>query len=145
VCGMWDHSFLTSLTRTDRLLQILNRLLLAAETVALLVMQPAKLLKDLCMLRISVEHTSIGRLGIVVLKRSSELGHCNWKSIDLHLSAAHGHVQSGTRCPLQSEGSVARKQCIGSTANNERRRNVGILLQAALLTSRLCWYFCCCL
>ncbi len=62
----------TSLTRTDRLFQILNSLLLAAETVALLVMQPAKLLKDLCMLRVSVEHTSIRRLGIVVLKRSSE-------------------------------------------------------------------------
>jgi hypothetical protein len=42
-------------------------LLLAAETVALLVMQPAKLLKDLCMLRVSVKHTSISRLGIVVI------------------------------------------------------------------------------
>jgi hypothetical protein len=70
---------LRSLTRTDRLLQVLNRLLLATEAVALLVMQPAKLLKDLCMLRISVEHTSIGRFGIVILKGLSEEGLCNWK------------------------------------------------------------------
>ena len=72
--SMWNvgRSFLTSLTRTDGLLQVLNCLLLAAETVALLVMQPAKLLKDLCMLRVSDKHTSISRLGIVVLKRSSE-------------------------------------------------------------------------
>ena len=59
--SVWSagRSFLTSLTRADGLLQVLNCLLLAAETVALLVMQPAKLLKDLCMLRVSVEHTSI--------------------------------------------------------------------------------------
>lgn len=31
-------------TRTDRLLQVLDRLLLAAVTIALLVMQPAELL-----------------------------------------------------------------------------------------------------
>jgi hypothetical protein len=109
---------LTSLTRADRLLQVLNRLLLAAEAVALLVMQPAKLLKDLCMLRISVKHTSIGRFGIVVLKRLSGEGHRNWKLIDSHLFAARGHVQFGTKYPLQSEASVARKQCIGNTANN---------------------------
>ena len=115
---MWASSFLTSLTRTDRLLQILNRLLLAAETVALLVMQPAKLLKDLCMLRVSVEHTSVRRLGVVVLKRSSKYGHCNLKSSNSRLFAAHEHVQSGTRYPPQSVVSAAPKQCIGNTANN---------------------------
>jgi hypothetical protein len=71
---VWDvgQITLTSLTGTDGFFKVLNRLLLAAEAVALLVMQPAKLLKDLCMLRISVEYTPIRRLGIVVLKRLSE-------------------------------------------------------------------------
>ena len=65
---MWACSFLTSLTRTDRLLQILNRLLLAAETVALLVMQPAKLLEDFSMIGITLENTPIGKFGVVILQ-----------------------------------------------------------------------------
>jgi hypothetical protein len=61
------HLVLTSLTRVDRFLQVLNCLFLAAEAVALLVMQPAKLLKDLRMIRIPVQHTSICHFGIVIL------------------------------------------------------------------------------
>lgn len=46
-------------TGADRFLQVLNRLFLAAETDTLLVVQPAKLLKDLCMIRVSVQHTPV--------------------------------------------------------------------------------------
>jgi hypothetical protein len=46
--------------------------LLATETVALLVMQPAKLLKDLCMIWVPVQHTAVGIFGIVVLDAISK-------------------------------------------------------------------------
>jgi hypothetical protein len=56
-----------TLIGTDGFFKVLNRLLLAAEAVALLVMQPAKLLKDLCMIRIPVEHTAISQFSIVII------------------------------------------------------------------------------
>jgi hypothetical protein len=43
-------------------------LLLAAEAVALLMMQPSELLKDLGMIRIAVKHTSVCSFGVVILK-----------------------------------------------------------------------------
>ena len=49
----------TNLTRVDRFFQVLNCLLLTAEAITLLVMQPSKLLKNSCMIRIPVQHTSV--------------------------------------------------------------------------------------
>jgi len=71
--SVWDvgQITLTSLTGTDGFFKVLNRLLLAAEAVALLVMQPAKLLKDLCMIRIPIEHTAISQFSIVILQHLS--------------------------------------------------------------------------
>jgi hypothetical protein len=42
-------------------------LFLAAEAVALLVMQPAKLLEDFSMIGITLENTPIGKFGVVIL------------------------------------------------------------------------------
>jgi hypothetical protein len=72
--SVWDdvgQITLTSLTGTDGFFKVLNRLLLATEAVALLVMQPAKLLKDLCMIRIPIEHTAISQFSIVILQHLS--------------------------------------------------------------------------
>jgi hypothetical protein len=50
----------TRLTGADRFLKVLNGTLLACEAVALLVMQPAKLLKDLCMVWVTFQNTHVG-------------------------------------------------------------------------------------
>lgn len=55
------------LTRLDRLLQVLNGRVLAV-TVGILVVQPADLLEDLGMIRVSVEHTSVRQFRVVVLR-----------------------------------------------------------------------------
>ena len=57
-----------SLTRADGFFKVFYCLFLTAETVALLVMQPSKLLQDLCMVGIPVEHTSICIFGVVILQ-----------------------------------------------------------------------------
>ena len=54
-------------TRIDGLLQVLNRLLLTGEARALLMMQPAELLEDLCVIRIAIKHTSVCKLCVVDL------------------------------------------------------------------------------
>ena len=54
------------LTGGDRLLQILNRGVLAV-AVVLLVVQPAKLLEHLSVVGISVEHSPVRQLGVLVL------------------------------------------------------------------------------
>jgi len=46
---------------------VLNRLLLAAETVALLMIQPSQLLENLCVIWITVKHAAICTFGIVIL------------------------------------------------------------------------------
>lgn len=53
------------LTRSNRFLEELDGLLLAREAVALLVVQPAQLLQNLGVVRVSVEHTLVGILGAV--------------------------------------------------------------------------------
>jgi len=55
------------LTRADRFLKILDSTLLACEAVTLLVMQPTKLLKDLCMVWVTFQNTHVCRFGVVVL------------------------------------------------------------------------------
>lgn len=57
----------SSLTRCDRLLEILDGPLLAGEAVALIVVQPPELLKNLGMVGISLQYTLVGRLGTVEL------------------------------------------------------------------------------
>ena len=61
------NSVQSQLTRSDRLLQILDRLLLAVETGALLVVKPSKLLQDLGVGGIAFEDTRVGGFGRVVL------------------------------------------------------------------------------
>jgi hypothetical protein len=56
------------LISADRLLKIFDRLLLAAEAVALLVMEPAKLLENLSVVRITIQHFPVCGFGIVVLR-----------------------------------------------------------------------------
>lgn len=51
-----------SLTSTDRLLQILNGLLLAGVVVALLVVEPSELLKDLGMVGVAFQNAPVGNL-----------------------------------------------------------------------------------
>jgi hypothetical protein len=55
------------LVRVDRLLEVLYRLLLAAEAGALLVVQPSELLQYLGVVGIAVEDTHVGALSRVVL------------------------------------------------------------------------------
>lgn len=55
------------LTRCDRLLEVFNGLLLTIEASALLVVQPAELLKDLCVIRIAIEHAHVRAFGGVVI------------------------------------------------------------------------------
>lgn len=50
------------LTSTDRLLQVLNSLLLARVAVALLVVEPTKLLENLGVVGVTLQHASIGTL-----------------------------------------------------------------------------------
>lgn len=52
-------------TCSDRLLQKLNRLLLAGKTITLLVMQPAQLLQNLGVVRVSVQYTLVCVFGTV--------------------------------------------------------------------------------
>lgn len=59
------------LTGADGFLQILNGMFLAAESGALLVMQPAKLLQNFCVIGVSVKNPSIRRFCRVILKRRS--------------------------------------------------------------------------
>lgn len=59
------------LTGADRFLQILDGMFLAAESGALLVMQPAKLLQNFCVIGVSVKNPSIRRLCRVILERRS--------------------------------------------------------------------------
>lgn len=54
-------------TRVDGLLQVLNRLFLTGEAWALLMMQPAELLEDLCVIRIAIKHTPVSKFGVVDL------------------------------------------------------------------------------
>jgi hypothetical protein len=51
----------------DRFLQVFNRIFLTAETVALLMMQPTKLLEDLGMVWIPIEDSSVCQFGIVII------------------------------------------------------------------------------
>ena len=70
VCGMCQtlsSEVGNGLTRADRLFKVLNRLLLAAVRVALLVMEPAKLLQDFGMLRVALKYTSVSVLGALKL------------------------------------------------------------------------------
>lgn len=53
------------LTCGNRLLEELDGLLLACKAVILLVVQPAQLLQDLCVVRISIEYALVGILGTV--------------------------------------------------------------------------------
>ena len=57
----------TVLTRFDRLLEIFNRAFLGRVVVALLMVQPSKLLKDLCMVWIAIKDSPIGSLSGIVL------------------------------------------------------------------------------
>lgn len=59
-----------TLTGSYRFLEKFNGAFLVLVTAALVVMQPAELLQDLGVMRISFQHTVIGRLGIVILKRT---------------------------------------------------------------------------
>lgn len=89
------------LTRADGFLQILNGVFLAAESGALLVMQPAKLLQNFCMVGVSVKNPSIRRLcGIVLERRSADSDQFSGM-MGLHLFAARARGRFGTRCPLQ--------------------------------------------
>ena len=91
------------LARTDRLLKILDSMLLACETTALLMVQPSELLQDLGMVRISIKDAAIGVFGRVVLflcqQRSFILAHV---PVISRLSAVRAHDLSETRYPLQS-------------------------------------------
>lgn len=62
------HVVSTKLTGADRFLEVLNSTLLACEAIALLVMQPTKLLKDLCMVWVTFQNTHVCRFGVVVLR-----------------------------------------------------------------------------
>jgi hypothetical protein len=84
-------------TRADRLLEIFNSLFLALIAIVLLVMEPAKLLQDLGMLRVPFEYTSIGILRTLELCLS-KMVHSS-EDQDSHLSVARGRDQSGTRYP----------------------------------------------
>ena len=86
-------------TRANRLLQVLNRLLLAGEARALLVMQPAELLQDLGVVRVAVEHTSVSKFCIVKLRFVSSCLLHHLELVNLHLFAAREHGRSGTKCP----------------------------------------------
>lgn len=59
---------MTRLTRGNRLLQVLDGLFLTAEARALLVVKPAKLLKNLGMVWVAFKHARVGGLGGVVLQ-----------------------------------------------------------------------------
>lgn len=52
-------------TCSNRLLQKLDRLLLAGKTIALLVVQPAQLLQNLGVVRVSVQYTLVCIFGTV--------------------------------------------------------------------------------
>lgn len=54
-------------TRADRLFEVFDRLFLALEAVALLVMQPAQLLQDLCMFRVALQDMAVCMLGTFIL------------------------------------------------------------------------------
>jgi len=62
-----EEEDIDELTRRNRFLKVLDGLLLGAEARALLVMKPAQLLKDLCVIRVAFENARVGRLGRVVL------------------------------------------------------------------------------
>lgn len=62
------------LTSIDRLLQELNGLLLARDIRALLVVEPPKLLENLGMVRIALQHTLVSRSSGIILKRISVSG-----------------------------------------------------------------------
>jgi hypothetical protein len=47
-----------------------------------------------------------------------DMGACNMVKVYLHLFAARGRAQSGTKYPLPSMELVEPKQYIGNTANN---------------------------
>lgn len=75
-------------------------MLLTAETVTLLMMQPAQLLENFGMIWVSVKHTTICALSIVVLETIS-WDHSEVGFGHIHLSAAREHVQFGTRYLLR--------------------------------------------
>lgn len=56
---------LSELTRRNRLLEELNRFFLASEAVTLLMVKPAKLLKNLGMVGVSIKYPLVGILGAV--------------------------------------------------------------------------------
>lgn len=62
------------LTSIDRFLQKLNGLLLARGIRALLVVEPPKLLENLGMVGIALEHAVVSRLSGIILKRISVSG-----------------------------------------------------------------------
>jgi hypothetical protein len=63
----------TELTRLHRLLQILNSLLLACVRRTLLVVQPAELLQNLGVFRVTLEDTAVCALGGFELRRCQQL------------------------------------------------------------------------
>ena len=71
-----------TLTRVDRFLEVLDRLLLAIEAGALLVMEPAQLLQDFGVVGIALEHARICGFGRVVLSRCQS-GSCNVAGVRL--------------------------------------------------------------
>jgi hypothetical protein len=57
------------LTSTDRLLQVLNGLFLTRIAVALLVVKPSKLLKNLGMVGVTFQNAPISSLGRIELRK----------------------------------------------------------------------------
>ena len=91
------------LTSCNGLIEVLDCFFLAGNRVALLMMQPAQLLKDLCVLRITLQHPLVGLLSAVILpqRQDQESREPTWKCmVDLRLSAVRGRDRFGTKCPL---------------------------------------------
>lgn len=76
-------------------------MLLTAESFALLVMQPAKLLQDLCMVGVSVKNPPVRRLCGIILDTSLANNHTSPRATRLRLFAARVRGQSETRYPLR--------------------------------------------
>jgi hypothetical protein len=101
----------SSLTRCDRFFQILDCLFLASKALALLVVEPAELLQNLCMLWVAIKNATICSFGIVKLELVS-LSDSALASDDLRLFVAREHDQSGTRCLPLSVVEVDRERYI---------------------------------
>lgn len=129
------------LTGADGFLQILNGVFLAAESGALLVMQPAKLLQNFCMVGVSVKNPSIRRLcGIVLERRSADSDQFPEGRAYIFLLLVH--VADLEPDVLFSErswrvGDYVLEALLDVSGVHARHHKC--------LTSRLWLYFCCCL